>query len=477
MEVDSEAERSTIPLSVFNQNLAGVCKLQPSTVSLQQYDKTPLVVAGECYSHVSINQYVIQTTFVVVYVHNQLPLLGRDWMAELQFDVSRLINQATQIHHTSEAILATQVLTEFSDIFKDELGVLKGIEANIAIDESAVPRFHKPRSVPFALKEKVEQQLQKQVNEGELIPVDKSDWATPIVVVRKKDGGIRICGDFKVSINPVLKQQVYPLPTPEEMFSTLANGESYTKLDLARAYKQMKVQKEHQPLLTINTHLGMYQYTRLQFGITTAPSLWQKAMAQVLNGLSGVVCYINDILVTGHTREEHLANLKAVLTRIQEYGLKLKHSKCQFFQSQLEFQGHIISAQGIKSTKSRVKSVLEAPSPTTKQELQSFMGMLTYNAKFLPNLSHVLHPLNQLLWKNTAWVWKSKQQKAFEAAKQLLTREPVPAHYDVKQHIKLYCDASTYGLGACLVHVMQDQSEKPVAYASRILSNTEKAYA
>ena len=172
---------------------------------------------------------------------------------------------------------------------------------------------------------------------------------------------------------------------------------------------------------TINMHRQLYQYTRLPFGITTAPSLWQKAMAQVLNGLSGEVCYIDDILVTGRIREEHLGNLKEVLMRIHEYGLRLKQSKCQFFQSQLDFLGHTISAQGVKPTKSRVKSVLEAPPPTTKQELQSFLGMLTYSAKFLPNLSHVLHPLNQLLRKNTTWVWKSKHQKAFEAAKQLLS--------------------------------------------------------
>ena len=156
-----------------------------------------------------------------------------------------------------------------------------------------------------------------------MIPVDKSDWVTPIVVVCKKDSRIWICGDFKVSINPFIKQQVHPLPTPEEMFSTLANGESYTKLDLARAYNQMKVQKEYQPLLTINTHRGLYQYKRLPFRITTAPSLWQKAMAQVLNGLSGMVCHINDIVVTGHTREEHFANLNAVLKRIREYSLRL----------------------------------------------------------------------------------------------------------------------------------------------------------
>ena len=110
-------------------------------------------------------------------------------------------------------------------------------------------------------------------------------------------GGIRICGDFKVSINPVLQSHTYPLPTPEEMFSALANGESYTKLDLARAYKQMKVREECQSLLTINTHRGLYRYTRLPFGITTAPSLWQQAMAQVLSGIPNVGYYIDDILI------------------------------------------------------------------------------------------------------------------------------------------------------------------------------------
>ena len=185
------------------------------------------------------------------------------------------------------------------------------------------------------------------------------------------------------------------------MFSTLANGELYTKLDLARAYKQMEVKKECQSLLTINTHCGLFKYTRLPFGITTAPSLWQRAMAQVLSGLSGVVYYIDNILVTGRTREEHATNLQAILQRIREHGLRLKKSKCQFFTKEMEFLGHNMSPEGVKPTKSHIKGILEAPAPTNKQDLQSFLGMLTYNAKFLPNMSHTLHPLNQLLRKNT----------------------------------------------------------------------------
>ena len=123
--------------------------------------------------------------------------------------------------------------------------------------EHATPKFHRHRPVPFAIREKVEQTLHAQVAEGELIPVEKSEWAAPIVVVHKHDGGIHICGDIKVTLNPVICLQTYPLPTPEEMFSTLANRESYSKLDLARAYKQMRVNAESQPLLTINTHLGL----------------------------------------------------------------------------------------------------------------------------------------------------------------------------------------------------------------------------
>jgi len=249
-------------------------------VSLYQYDKSPLSVSGECQANVKINHRVILATFVVVDVKKQFPLLGRDWMALLQFDVVHLMDQATQVHLNSADNSSLEVVADFADVFKDELGVLKGIEATIAVEESALPQFHKPRPVPFALKDKVEQQLQTQVDEGELVPVESSDWATPIVVIHKKDGGIRICGDFKVSINPVLQSQTYPLP----IFSTLANGESYTKLDLARAYKQMM-------LLTINTHRGLFRYTRFPFGIITAPSLWQRAMLQVLAGLTGVVYY------------------------------------------------------------------------------------------------------------------------------------------------------------------------------------------
>ena len=194
--------------------------------------------------------------------------------------IPQLVKKSDSIHQSE----TEELLAEYSDVFSEELGLLRGFKDTISVDESATPCFHKYRPVPFAVKEKVEETLRSHVADGELVPVESSEWASPIVVVHKRDGSIRICGDFKIFINSVVFQQVYPLPTPEEMFSMLANGESYTKLDLARAYKQMAVKKECQHLLTINTYMGLFQYTRLPFGISTAPSLWQKSMAQVLQG-------------------------------------------------------------------------------------------------------------------------------------------------------------------------------------------------
>jgi len=202
----------------------------------------------------------------------------------------------------------------------------------------------------------------------------------------------------------------------------------------------MRVSAESQPLLTINTHLGLFQYTRLPFGISTAPASWQKAMAQVLQGIPGVVYFIDDILVTGTTRVEHEANLRAVLDRIREYGLRLKQSKCLFFQKELEFLGHVISKDGVRPTQSRVKSIQDTPAPQNRQEMQSFLGMITYNAKFMPHLSHILHPLHHLLRKNATWQWRTKHQRAFVEAKQMLCKDTMLVHYDTEKPLKLFCD-------------------------------------
>ena len=219
MEIDLGAERTTIPWSIFQDSLGKVCDLTPTIITLHQYDQSPLKVKGQREVTVKVNENVIETSFVVVDVSTQCPLFGRDWMSLLWFDVSALIQEATQILSTSVGdSTADHLCSKYADVFKEDLGVLRRIEATVSVDTNVTPKFHHYRPVPFAVKDKVEKTLKAQVAEGELIPV-----------VHKRDGNIHICGNFKLTVNPVICPQMYPLPYPEELFSTLAIGESYSK--------------------------------------------------------------------------------------------------------------------------------------------------------------------------------------------------------------------------------------------------------
>ena len=298
-----------------------------------------------------------------------------------------------------------------------------------------------------------------------------------MVVVPKGDGCLRVCGDYKVSVNPVLVVDKYPLPKPDDLMAQLAGGQKFSKLDLSQAYQQVLLDDDSRKFVTINTHLGLFQYTRVPFGIASAPALFQKAMDTLLQGVPNTLCYLDDILITGKTDVEHLQNLEEVLKRLQNNGLRVKPAKCRFMEPSVEYLGHCINASGVHTTTQKVDAILKAPIPQNTQQLRSFLGLLHYYGKFLQNLSSLLHPLNQLLKSNAQWKWSVECQEAFEQAKKQLASAPVLAHYDVTQKLKLAADASAYGLGAVISHVYEDGSEKPIAYASRTLSKAEKNYA
>ncbi|XP_051788199.1 uncharacterized protein K02A2.6-like [Erpetoichthys calabaricus] len=187
------------------------------------------------------------------------------------------------------------------------------------------------RSVLYALRPKVEADIERLVKLGVLEPVSHSEWATPVVLVVKSNGSVRLCGDFKVTVNPVLIAEQYPLPVIEDLFAGLAVGNKLSKIDLSQAYLQMHVDEDSQKYLTIATNKGLYRYRRLPFGITSAPALFQHAMDQILSGLPGVQCYLDDILVTGRGDKEHMANLDKTLNRLEKYGLRVNKDKCDFF--------------------------------------------------------------------------------------------------------------------------------------------------
>ena len=273
------------------------------------------------------------------------------------------------------------ILEKHKELFKDEVGTIRGTKARLHVDPNAQPKFFRPRTVPYALRSRMEQTLTQQ---GVIEPVDFADWAAPIVPVVKKDDSIRICGDYKLTVNQAAKV--------DDLFASLAGGIFFSKLDLAHAYQQIVLDDEAKNLVVMNTHKGLYRYNRLPFGVSAAPAIFQRTMEIVLQGLVNVCVYLDDILVSGESVEAHLRNLEAVLTRLEEAGIRLKKKKCEFLLNEVEYLGYWISAKGLHPTNEKLEAVAACPTPIDVTQLKSFLGLLTYYGKFLPNLSTLLAP-------------------------------------------------------------------------------------
>ena len=445
--------------------------LQSTTVRLRTYSGEELEVLGRAEVEVRYGGQVLEGLGLVVVGGGGPSLLGRDWLGRLRLDW----REVRSLRDASDSL--DRLLARHSELFKDELGTIKGVTAKLYISPDAQPRFHRARSIPYALRSRVDQALQRLVSEGTLEPVRFSEWAAPIVPVVKRDGSIRVCGDYKLTVNQAALVDTYPLPLVQDMFASLSNGKTFTKLDLAQAYQQLPLDADSRPYTTINTHKGLFQYTRLPFGVSAAPAIFQRTMESLLGDLPHVCIYLDDILVTGESESAYLQNLAAVLDRLEAAGIRLKREKCSFMIPKVEYLGHSISAEGIHPIPEKVRAVLEAPPPTDISQLRSFLGMINYYGKFLPNLATLLRPLYDLLHTSKTWSWRSPQEQAFKKAKELLSTAPLLTHYESTRPLILSCDASPYGVGAVLSHRVEDNTERPVAYASRTLTAAEKKYA
>ncbi|XP_052242483.1 uncharacterized protein K02A2.6-like [Dreissena polymorpha] len=210
------------------------------------------------------------------------------------------------------------MLKKYAVVFSDVIGKVKDIKARLTLKENARPRFMKARTVPYPLKPKIKKELDNLERQGILTKVNTSEWATPIVPVVKPNGDVRICGDFKATVNQEINVDKNPLPRLEDVLVNLSPGQKYSKLDLRQAFLQLECDEESKELLTINTHRGLYRYHRMLYGVASAPAIWQRTIDQVLQGIPGVQCILDDMVVTGVNDCTHLDNLEKVLSR---YGL------------------------------------------------------------------------------------------------------------------------------------------------------------
>ncbi|UYV62324.1 K02A2.6-like [Cordylochernes scorpioides] len=417
--------------------LPNPCPADPLRVKLATYSGQPLQVLGTL--DVPVQYQNSTQTLPLMVVGGEGPsLCGWNWMEAL-------------------GILPTQPY---------KVDMIKGVRARLLVDPKMKPRFFKSRPIPYALKEKISRELDRLVKSGILKPVRHAEWAAPIVPVLKSDQTIRICGDFKITANLVLKADQYPLHKAEDIFAALAGGEKFSKIDLRDAYNQLELDDESQ----------LYTYTRLPFGISSAPALFQKQMNILLKGIPMVFCALDDILITGKNDQDHLKNLECVLQIIQEAGLKLRKDKCSFLAPSLEYLGHKIAKEGLQPLPSKVEAIQGAPSPTNLTELRAFLGLLTYYSRFIPNMSSTLAPFYNFLKKEQKWKWETPGERAFKDIKEKLVHSTLLVHFDPRKRQILSCDASGVGSGAVLSQVQGDNDIRPVAFASRILTPAEKKY-
>ena len=469
MQIDTGSKASILSEKVYKRHLRHLA-LRPSNTKFRTYLGEPVPMAGMIDVTVQSDRQV-RTLPLYVAKGNCPSILGRVWLENLK------LNWQTVKMLSPSSIELAAVLQRHQDVFKSELGLMKDITVKLSLKSGARPKFLKARSVPYAIRSKVDAELDTLVTSGVLEPVAISEWATPIVPVSKRNGDIRICGDFKVTLNPVLAPEQYPLPHIDDLFAGLSHGQRFSKIDLNQAYLQMSVEEGSRALLTITTQKGLFRYCRLPFGITSAPAHFQRAMDQILRGLPGVQCYLDDILCTGATDEEHLRNLDAVLQRLQDYGLRVRKDKCEFFKPSVEYLGHVIDAKGLHTAPSKSRAIADAPPPQSVGQLRSFLGLLNYYGRFIPNLATILKPLHSLLCKGKAWNWSETCQKAFQQAKDTLLKSGVLTHFDPSLPIQLACDASPYGVGAVISHTLPNGEEKAIAFASRTLNKAESNYA
>ena len=396
MQIDTGAAVSVISEMTYNRLWSAAKRppLQQTSVQLRTYSGEKLPVCGQVQVLVSCRGQEARLSLVVVSGKGPT-LMGRDWLKNL--DV--LWQRSVDVHQVSSSSVSSglnAVLDRHVDLFKEELGLVKGVKATLSVDKTATPRFFRARSVPFALRDRVEAELDKLVKEGILHPVQFSDWAAPIVPVAKKDSSIRICGDYKLTANRVSFTDQYPIPRIDDLLASTAKAKVFSKLDLANAYLQLELDEDSKKYVTISTHKGLFRYNRLLFGVSSAPSLFQCTMEGIVGNIPNVLVYFDDILVAGSSEEEHLHTLETVLSRLEAAGLRLKLQKCSFMLSSVEYLGHKISAEGIHPTEEKKQAILDAPPPQNLQQLRSFLGLLNFYGKFLPNIASTLAPYSWL---------------------------------------------------------------------------------
>lgn len=389
------------------------------------------------------------------------------------FDEPKIGSQLTQKERSS----LESLLKEYESCFSGdgmELGNCE-IEMTIKLTENKVINY-KPYRISFHERDIVRQIVDDLLKAG-IVEPSTSPYASPVLLVKKKEGGYRMCVDYR-ALNRITEKERYPLPIIQDLLDRLVDKSVFCCLDLANSYHQIRIAEPSRPLTGFITPDGHYQYRMMSFGLCNAPAVFQKAMnailAPVIHKCAEV--YIDDVIIWSENIDECLVNLRKVLELIRQAGVKLKRHKCSFLTETVEYLGHMVSGGEIRPAPHKLSAVADFRTPENVHELRQFLGLSSYFRKFIKGFATIARPLTLLTKKNVPWSWGTDQNNALETLKRLLTSDPVLTIYSPKRETQIHTDASKVGLGGVLLQRSENGEWKVVAYASRQTTATEAKY-
>ncbi|KAK2710069.1 hypothetical protein QYM36_013668 [Artemia franciscana] len=359
-----------------------------------------------------------------------------------------------------------RILEEYGDVFEG-VGKFPG-KCKIHLKEGAVPTVQPPKRVPFALQEKLKEELDRLEVMGIIEKTTTpTEWANSIVVVQKPNGSLRICLD-PVDLNEWVQRPYHPIPSFDDVAAKCSGSNTFFKLDARQGYWSMELDEESSLLTTFSTTFGRYRWKQYPFGVKSAQDEFQQKMEEVFEGLD-IGLIIDDIAGTAANTEDHDAKLRLVLQRAREKGVRFNRDKCIFNALSIPYFGHLLTAEGIKADPEKTKAIANMPAPESHEQLQVLLGMYNYLARYIPNLSSLNHPLRELS-KSKTYDWKTQHENAKKQIQASICKNL--SYFDHKsRNVEVIVDASQHRLGAQLV-----VDNKTVAFGSRSLSGAEKRY-
>ena len=467
MLIDSGATCNIINEAVWKSlKSQGIrCKSELTTKKLYSYaTNKPLEILGKFQAETQVANDKVKAEFYVIKGNSSRSLLGSHSAQKLG---------VLKMGLNANAIKEADIFGRF-DCF-DGLGKLKGYQAKIHVNPDVPPVAQHPRPIPFSMRPKLAAKLDELIKFDVIEKVEgPTSWVSPVVIIPKSNGDIRLCVDMRRANKAVIRER-HPIPTVDEVLHNMNGSTVFSKLDLKWGFHQIELTEESRDITTFVTHKGLFRYKRLMFGISSAPELYQYIIQQVIADCDGAQNISDDVFVHGRTAEEHDDRLQKVLECMQRKGLTLNKGKCIYGMDKITFMGHILSDRGIGPTEGHVKAVLEAREPETAAEVRSFLGLVNFSARYIPNLATTAEPLRRLTRKSTKFEWGHAQKRAFNCLKRALANADTLAYFDKDAETQVICDASPVGIGAVLVQKQNGES-RAVSYASKSLTSVERRY-